>query len=66
MNNALILLQVLTQLTLQTQQIAALLQKTQSEGRKPTDEEMAALVSGDDQAQATLDAAIARAKAEGR
>lgn len=65
MNNALILIQLLLQLTTQAQAISQLLAKAHSEGRDVTEEEIDILVQGDDAAKAALAAAIEAAKASG-
>ena len=56
--NAALAVQLLLQLLTQTQAIAALLQKAQSEGRDVSDDEIQALASNDDAARAQLQAAI--------
>lgn len=58
MANALILVQLLLQLTGQTTQIVGLLNRAHSEGRDVTPEELDALFGADDQARAALQAVI--------
>lgn len=63
--NAIALLTLLLQYSDKLTQIGTLLSKTRAENREPSDAEMDALFAGDDAAKASLDAAIAAAKASG-
>lgn len=58
MSNSLLLTQFMLQLALQMQATSMLLNKTQSEKREPTDEELNSLAGLDDAARARLQAAI--------
>lgn len=57
---------LLTQLLEQANALGNLIRTAQAEGRDITPEELNSLAAGDDMARAALEAAIARAKAEGR
>ena len=57
---------LLTQLLTQATALGNLIRAAQAQGRDITPAEFDALAAGDDSARAALDAAIARAKAEGR
>ena len=59
-------LTLLTQLLGQATALGNLIRTAQSEGRDITPAELDGLAAGDDAARAALDAAIARAKTEGR
>lgn len=59
-DNALILIQLLTQLLAQAQSIGQLISKARSEGRDVTDAELGALMAQDDAVRAALEAEIAR------
>lgn len=59
-DNALILIQLLTQLLAQAQSIGQLVSKARSEGRDVTDAELAALMAQDDAVRAALEAEIVR------
>lgn len=56
--NALLITQLLLEITKQAQGFAGLLAKAQAEGRDVTDEELNSLVSADDAARARLQALI--------
>lgn len=57
---------LLVQLLTQATALGNLIRTAQAEGRDITDAELDTLAAGDDRARAGLEAAIARAKAEGR
>jgi hypothetical protein len=64
--DAITALALLNQLAQTLASLSALIQRAQTEGREITTAELDALAGGDDLARAALEAAIARAKAEGR
>lgn len=66
MNNAALVLELTLILMQRTQALQLLLQKAHTEGRDVTPEELQQAKVEDDLARAELDAAIERAKAEGR
>lgn len=66
MKNSALILELLILFTSRLQSLQLLLQKAQAEGRDISKEELDSLVAEDDTARAELDAAIARAEAEGR
>jgi hypothetical protein len=64
--DAITALALLNQLAQTLAALSALIQRAQTEGREITAAELDTLASGDDMARAALEAAIARAKSEGR
>lgn len=64
--DALTAITLLTQLLAQATALGNLIRTAQAEGRDITPAELDALAAGDDVARAALEAAIARAKSEGR
>lgn len=58
MGNALLITQVLLQLTTQAQQLSGILAKAHGEGRDVTDEELTSLAAADDAARVRLQALI--------
>jgi len=63
-NNATTLITLVLGLIDQAAAASALLTKTRAEGRQPTEEEMQAFFTADDQARSSLQTAIDQAKAE--
>lgn len=64
--DALTAITLLTQLLSQATTLGNLIRTAQAEGREITPAELDTLAAGDDAARAALEAAIARAKREGR
>lgn len=64
--DAITALALLTQLAQTLASLAELIQRAQTEGREISTAELDTLAGGDDIARAALEAAIARAKVEGR
>lgn len=59
MSNALLLVQLLLEVTTKAQQLSGILAKAHTEGRDVTDDELNSLAADDDSARARLDALIA-------
>lgn len=66
MSNAIVITQLLLEVTRQAQSYAATMHKAHSEGRDVSDEEVDAALADYDAVSAVHREAIARAKAEGR